>query len=331
MTGGRGGGLGLGGAPSSLTQPEGAVLIAFLADQGTQASADAVLELIRNEGANAAFHQGDFDYLSNPAAWDAKISQHLGADFPYLATVGNHDAPGWYGDQGYAHFVNARLALTPEVSCEGEPGVLARCTFRGIEFVQSCVGTQELGAACQANASEQVEFMESTLAASTHLWSFCLFHKNQADMQLGAKTDEVGWLAYQACMTAGAPVITGHEHSYGRTFALRDLGNAATGHGAFGSSSPLLIGPGVTFVTVSGLGGRDPRPYVPALHDDDTWWAAGYTSDIWFHDGASEPAVGRSGALFVRFEVAGNPRAAQAYFKDIDGNIVDVFSIRNSR
>jgi len=50
--------------------------IVFIGDQGLSPNAEAVLNLIRNEGANAVLHLGNFDYFDNPAdfrnrAWPA--------------------------------------------------------------------------------------------------------------------------------------------------------------------------------------------------------------------------------------------------------------------
>ncbi len=40
-------------------------------------------------------HQGDFDYKDDPDAWDQRINLVLGPDFPYFASIGNHDFAFW--------------------------------------------------------------------------------------------------------------------------------------------------------------------------------------------------------------------------------------------
>src|ERR1041385_8400090 len=77
--------------------------IAFIGDQSLGPNAVAVLNLIKAEGAQAVMHSGDFDYTDNPAAWDAQINRVLGADFPYFATIGNHDELAWAKPDGYQH------------------------------------------------------------------------------------------------------------------------------------------------------------------------------------------------------------------------------------
>ena len=85
-------------------------MIAFIGDQGPGENGQAVLRLIKNEGAAAVIHAGDFDYDHDPAAWDARINAVLGPDFPYFACVGNHDKKKFYGAGGYQEFMEARMS-----------------------------------------------------------------------------------------------------------------------------------------------------------------------------------------------------------------------------
>jgi hypothetical protein len=169
--------------------------------------------------------------------------------------------------------------------------------------------------------------LRDSLAADDSIWSVCNWHKNQNDMQVGTKTDEVGWNAYIECMKAGAIVSTGHEHSYARTLTLTDLGNASNGHGATGAFDIVELFAGGNFVFVSGLGGAGIRDRSSTEHDDDTWWASYYTANEWLKNGALQSGTGTFGALFIRFHVDGNPRRAKAYFKDVNGRVADEFVI----
>ncbi|MGH7456750.1 MAG: metallophosphoesterase family protein, partial [bacterium] len=108
--------------------------VAFIGDQGPRAEALAVLELIKNEGADAVVHSGDFDYEHNPAAWEAQINAMLGADFPYFACVGNHDKSKFYGAGGYQEFMTARMKRLG-LTWEGNLGVKSSFVFNGIFFV----------------------------------------------------------------------------------------------------------------------------------------------------------------------------------------------------
>lgn len=302
------------------------LLVAFIGDQGNNSNSTAVLQLIKNEGAAAVVHNGDFDYANNPTAWDNRITNVLGSSYPYFAVIGNHDAAAWSGTNGYAAKIQQRHARNPEMVCSGELGVRANCTFRGLHMVQSCVGTSELRSNCGADSSDQVPFIQDSLASSNALFKVCSWHKNQHDLQVGSKGNEVGWSAYQQCVNAGAIVSTGHEHSYSRTLTLTDVGNAASGHGATGAFDTLNLGPNSSFVFVSGLAGVDIRAFQTS-HNTDTWWASYYTSDRWYQNGVMQSGVGNYGALFVRFYVDGNPNKAYAYFKDVSGRIVDSFTV----
>lgn len=314
-----------GGSQATTTAEN--LLVAFIGDQGDGSGADQVLRLIEREGAAATIHNGDFDYDDDPDAWDARIDAILGASYPYFAIVGNHDVAAWRGPSGYAAKIAARTARVPEMQCAGELGVKATCTFRGLYLVQSCVGTNELRESCAKDSSEQVSFLRSALGSNHSVWSVCNWHKNQRDMQVGTKPDEVGWLAYQECMKAGALIATGHEHSYARTRNLTNLGVRAAGHGAVGRHDALTLAPGKTFVFVSGLGGHSVREFDAELHGADTWWSSYYTKDAWLMNGTPKSGGGTHGALFVRFHVDGDPRKAKAYFKDVNGRLVDSFTL----
>ncbi len=324
-TGGSGGAGGSGGGSGTPTSPN--LLIAFIGDQGNNGNSSAVLSLIAAEGADAVVHNGDFDYSDNPTAWDNRITSVLGANYPYFAVIGNHDAAAWGGSNGYAAKIAARHARVPEMQCTGELGVKANCHFRGLQLVESCIGTSELRSTCAANASDQVNFIADTLANDDAIFKVCSWHKNQHDMQVGTKSNEVGWSAYQQCMFAGAIISTGHEHSYSRTRALTNLGNASLGHGVTGAHNLVELDFGRTFVFVSGLGGVGIRDYSANNHDDDTWWSSYYASNRWVKNGVTQSGTAALGALFIEFNVDGDPRRANAYFKDVNGRLVDEFTI----
>jgi len=303
------------------------LLVAFIGDQGASVSADAVLELIAHEGADAVLHGGDFDYRDDPAGWESRIESVFGKDYPYLSTVGNHDAFAWSGPTGYQAKIAERVARSPDLHCEGEVGVTAACEFRGLKILQSCVGVQELDpAGCAADARPQLDFLAHALARHDHLWTICTWHKNQRDFQIGSKNDEVGFGAYRLCMEHGAIIATAHEHSYARTTTLSDIGNSLTGHGAYALQDAVEVAPGKTFAFVSGLGGRSIRGY-DASHDTDTWWGAYAANNAWMSNGVVKNGTADYGALFIRFNVDGEPDKARGYFKDITGRILDDFII----
>ena len=241
---------------------------------------------------------GDFDYLDDPARWEAILSTELGPEFLVIAVVGNHDVRAW---TEYQALLEART-LRSGVSCRGDIGVNAVCIHGGVQFVTSGVGT--LG-------FDHVRHLRESLAGSDAIWRVCAWHKPRRLMQVGGKLNEVPWEAYDTCRRGGAIIASGHEHSYSRTYLMRSFVGLE-----FEATPVLRVGPGVTFAFVSGLGGRSVRHQVDALAANP-WWAAVYTAD----QGA------RPGALFCRFNAAGEQRRAICHFRDIAGNEPDRFEV----
>ncbi len=296
-----------------VTGPDGEetadVTIAFIGDQGWEPAGErnaprAVLQLIKDEGADAVMHQGDFDYLDDPAAWEAQIDDVLGPDFPYFVSVGNHDVDRWSGDGGYQDRMELRLARLG-ISWDGELGVMAAMEFRGLYMVFGAPGV------FGTDPTVYADFFRDRLAADASVWSICSWHKNQQLMQVGGKTDETGWDVYERCREQGAIIATAHEHSYSRTHLLSDVQSQTV----ISTSDTLELNNGASFVFVSGLGGRSIRDQELA----GDWWAAIYTSN----QGANY------GALFGRFGIDGQSDLAHFYFKDIDGRIADEFWVRS--
>jgi hypothetical protein len=298
-------------APGDTLVPQGAVVIAFIGDQGWEPAGElygprAVLQLILDEGADAVMHQGDFDYLDDPAAWEQQIDDILGPDFPYFVSVGNHDVPMWDLAGGYKERMESR-AQRQGFAWDGELGEMAALEFEGIYLAFGAPGT--LG----SDPTVYADYFQDRLAADNSTWSICSWHKNQTLMQLGGKSNDAGWEVYERCREGGAIIATAHEHSYSRTHLLSDMENQTVSS----TSDTLVIRDGESFVFVSGLGGRSIRDQ----ERDGDWWAAAYTSD----------QNANYGALFGVFGVEGRSDLAYFYFKDIDGVIADGFWVVSDR
>jgi predicted phosphodiesterase len=301
----------VGGVPPELPPPE--LRIAFIGDQGRGAGARAVLELIAAEGADAVVHAGDFDYNGKPRAWNALIDSVLGPDFPYFACIGNHDKGDYYGANGYQELLRDRM-LRLGIPWQGDLGVQSEFTWRGIHFVMTAPGVLAVGDGLYDL------YIRERFSASATPWRISTFHKNQHRMQAGGKADETGWGVYEESRRAGAIVATGHEHSYARTHLLSSMQEQRVAS----DSSKLVLEPddpltpedeGRSFAFVSGLGGQ-------SIRDQEVfgdWFASVYSST----QGATD------GALFGVFHVQGDPRLARFYFKDVDGNVIDEFTVRS--
>ncbi len=278
------------------------VKVAFTGDQGAGEGARAVLSLIASEGADLLLIQGDLGYDDGKASiWEENLTQALGANFPVLTLVGNHENFEW---PLYKPLIQQRIDRVDGLSCSGDTGVKAVCRYENIEIVQVAPGIDEVeGVDGQANYTD---FITSSFAESTAPWRICAWHKNQNKMQTGQKSDATGWGVYDACLDAGAMIAIAHEHAYSRSYLLSDFKDQTIVH----KNSDMTLEPGKSFAFVSGLGGHEVRPQVQG----GDWWASIYT--------ASQGAT--HGALFCTFEET----TADCYFKAIDGAVPDQFTLK---
>lgn len=283
---------------SGVLAPTANFKVAFLGDQGLGSKSEAVLNLVKTEGANLLMIPGDFDYKDDPDAWDSMLQKTVG-DLPTLAAMGNHDEDAW---DGYNAKLQARLTKMPKAKCEGEIGVKQKCVYEGIVFAITAMGMRGDGHA---------QFIDETFTKTPALFKVCVWHYNQTTMQVGDKDDQAGWDGYETCRKHGAMIITAHEHSYSRTHLMSGMQTptvASTG-------SNLVLEPGKSYVTVTGLGGKSIRGQARS----DQWWAKIYTSD----------QNAKSGALFCTFHVDGNPRKAKCSFKNTAGEVVDDYTVES--
>jgi hypothetical protein len=301
-------------APPALAQQTPAGLkVAFTGDQGLGEDAERVLQLVVDEGAEALFVQGDFDYADDPAAWDEMLTRILGPDFPVIALVGNHDEARWYGAGGYQDLLAQRMQRAG-LTWTGELGVQATLRYQGLFVVQTAPDVFDDGYDHEA-------FIRTSLGADASIWSISAWHKLMEDMNVGGKGDETGWGVYEASRRGGAIIATAHEHAYSRTHLLSSMEQKTVASTAepleLAADDPASAADeGRSFAFVSGLGGNSIRDQ----ERTGDWWAAVYTST----QGAED------GALFATFHVDGDPRLAHFYFKDVTGKVADDFTVRSN-
>jgi hypothetical protein len=299
--------------PAFAQQTPAGLKVAFTGDQSLGSDPEAVLQLVVDEGAEALFVQGDFDYEDDPAAWDDMLTRRLGADFPVIALVGNHDEARWYGAGGYQDLLAQRMQRTG-LTWTGELGVQATLRYKGLFVVQTAPDVFDDG-------YDHAAFIRDSLAGDGSIWSISAWHKLMNAMQVGGKGDETGWEVYEESRRGGAIIATAHEHSYSRTHLMSSM----QGLTVASTAEPLVLAAddpatggdeGRSFAFVSGLGGSSIRDQ----ERTGDWWASVYTST----QGAED------GALFATFHVNGDPRLAHFYFKDVTGKVVDDFTVRSN-
>ncbi len=283
--------------------------VAFIGDGGFSDGTRAVLQLIRRERADLVIHSGDFDYGDNPAQWDSLITSILGADFPYFASIGDAELAAW---PGYQRKLEERLARVRGATASGDLGVRSACTYRGLFFILSGVGTAGTG---------HEGFIHDQLARDRHLWRVCSWHKNQQAMQVGNKPDAVGWRSYNEGIQGGAIIVTGHEHSYARTRTLISAEHQTVDSLCAGADT-VCVGPGRSFIVQSGLGGRSIRSQKRCFSSMYPYGCNGEWAEIYTRTQHAD-----FGALFIVFNPDGHPDRARGYFKNVGGVTVDSFTV----
>jgi len=264
---------------------------------------------VKDWGAEYVVHGGDFEYRDDAALFEEHIDAVLGPDYPYFADIGNHDIKAWTGQSGGGHLerLEARLErFGGKEHCAGEYGVNMVCNWKGLTFVLSGVGTR---------GGQHVDYINRAFEANPTPWRMCNWHKNQRLMQVGGKSDEVGWSAYEACREQGAFIATHHEHSYCRSKNLKKTG--PTPEVANEDTAVMTTFPGQSFVFVSGLAGKDIRSY-SSNREKNAWWAS---------TGASNDDV-NYGAVLCIFNVDNDPNKATCEFKLVDGRVWDSWTIQ---
>jgi hypothetical protein len=199
------------------------------------------------------------------------------------------------------------------MACKGDIGRDYSCKDDMFHFVMVSPGM---------TTADQVGFIKSEFATSTSLWRICTWHYNQTKMQLGGKEDEAGWGVYEACREAGAMIFTGHDHTYARSYLLSSVINTEVAT----TSDVLVMKPGTTFVTVSGLGGHSVR----TQNRNDPWWAAVYTSKQSANPGAVICTFG-IGIKDIYADIQNfDLGKAGCYFRDIKGFTPDAYYLETT-
>jgi hypothetical protein len=182
-------------------------------------------------------------------------------------------------------------------------GVNMACNYKGLQFILSGVGTM---------GNNHAKFIDDIFNKNPNIWRICSWHKVQHLLQTGSKKDETGYEVYETCRKHGAIIATAHEHSYARTYLMKDFVNQIIEN----KNNTLVLSPGKSFCFVCGLGGIS----ISKWHDElekNPWWAATASSNV----GVAE------GALYCIFNVNGDNRKATCKFQDRNGKIWDQFDI----
>jgi hypothetical protein len=280
--------------------------VAFIGDSNYGQDFQNVLDMMAREGVDAVVHAGDLAYSAGGVSgFRTRIEDTLGPNFPYFASVGNHDKDHWASYQAFLE----PWATANGIVWDGDFGIQSSHEFQGIHFVLVAPG--DFG-------GEHATYVRDRHA-------------------LGTKGNDTGWGVYEESRRAGAIVATAHEHSYGRTFELSNVESAVVSHFDDGQLNPIAlisddlgtptIDEGRSFVFVSGLGGQSVRNqdrctegWGPGAASPCDVWGAVYTDD----QGAT------FGALIGEFNHGGDATLAHFYFMNVNDQIIDDFYVRSN-
>jgi len=293
----------LGGTPNIYANMPVNFTVAYLADQGLGPNSVSVLQLIKREQAEIVIHSGDLDYNDNPSEWDSQINEILGEYYPYFTVLGNHEMGYPSLVYEYQQLIYNRLRRINITTCSGEIGVNLVCSYNGLLVVFTSQGLM---------GADHESFVASSFETYPAKWRVCSWHLNQHLMQIGGKEDEVGWDIYETCREQAAMIMTGHEHTYARSYVMTDIETQQL----LNTNDTLTLQKGQSFVIQNGIGGKDVRDWDTDLRSNP-WWASTHASD----DGL------KAGALFCQYNYNNQSNVAYCYFKQHDDVVRDTFTI----
>jgi len=271
-----------------------------------------LLRLIKRNTVEAntlVLHAGDFAYTNGGinTTWPNLINNELSPTWPYLGADGNHD--DW---AGYIPFFQDRL---DSMGFNGSAVLTTdnyTVNFKGIRLVFQ----QDGGAPSH---------LISSFALDNPEWRIGCWHKNQRNLQVEGKGNEQGFGDYEECRKAGAIILNGHAHIYCRTKSLTSMSSQTIG---FNDATQEICKLGQSFVIVSGVGGRGPRSQQRCFPTTFPYGCGGLWSKIWTTSSpASEGGSANEGALFITFNVDGDPNKATAEFIKVNDTVIDTFTI----
>jgi hypothetical protein len=324
--------------PGPVPPPD--LKIAFTGDTDSTDDGRAVMDLIKQQGAHAMVVAGDLNYQSGNRA--GKFFGQIDAalpDFPVFPARGNHDG-SWNNTGAYRDRLTARwnaLQEAGEVTWSGNPGMKSVVVFKGVTIATVAPSNG-------VSHQESADYLRTTFETDTSLWRVAQWHENMPPFRVnancGSDGDLVGWEVFEEARKAGAFIVNGHNHAFGRTKLLSCTGGpcaievgercAPNGQLPIIADVPDPAGKlslsegeqGTNFVMVVGMGGHEHG----RVSNTGPWWAKQGGSSCEAPGANCEVTI--AGAMFCTFNPGGlDPRKASCEYIDIDGKIIDAFEM----
>lgn len=287
---------------------EARVRVAFLADMGRGSDAQAVWDAITRSDPDLVIIGGDISYAhGRPDAWDEwfRLVEPLASRVPVMVAFGNHESYC----QGTSAAVTPCLRETQEYAehfhMPNAPHRFYDFDWGPVRFLALDTEAYEPREGVPAtDPTEQRDFAARSLNETDAPWRIAFFHRPlYSTTRSGEKESPEARADLSLILDAGRVdlVLTGHAHSYERSWPLRE-GRVAH------ASNETRQGDGWIHVT-SGGGGRSLyREFGPSAE-----WSATRAAE--FH--------------FVLLDITPQRLHAQAIRPD--GSVLDDFSIDRSR
>ncbi len=273
--------------------------IAYIGDTGDGNNFQAVLNLIKQEGATAVVHSGDLSYTSSASTFIGKINATLGANFPYFMGQGNHDKGTWgqYVPRIPSQYVVAGSPASADYAVN----------FQGVYVA---IGRDKV-------STPSTFSTDLKLAQVQNIWKVCSFHEVHRAMHTGYKSTEIPYSVYDECRTYGAMTTNGHAHTYNRSVTLLSASGQQIDP-SYPDPFNLRVARGVFFDLHNGASGKSPGSWERCKKTTDASDVAGGKCNIFANrNGAVITRIGSPyGAAFITYNVDGDPRKARGYYME---------------
>ncbi len=314
------------------------VKIALIGDTEAGSNFGSVLRMVAAEKVNLLMINGDFGYGASPSAWKQRVLSSVDINtLPIIATLGNHDLgsnANKYIDiiNGFRNSKNGLIT-----ACTGKAGVSTGHDITAVDEVCTIGNVSVVGNGIGQVLSKM--YLENQLDAKLKAvpngnWKLVGYHFTLENMNPGIKGDEATHKFFDIIRQNGAIGAQGHTHIAMASCPISSVfqkGAPVQCHPDFINPEERFVMPGTGIYVDSSLGGKEARSRLRCkiatekgcAHMVDIISKEGYTRT----DGVKKTSFNRFGALFIVFNVGGDPNKALAYYKSVDGQIIFKFNI----
>lgn len=314
------------------------VKIALIGDTDVGSNFRSVLKMVALEKPNLLMINGDLGYKATPAAWKKRVISSVDINkLPIIATLGNHDLAS--ATTKYIEIINGFRTTSNGLKtvCTGKTPIVEDQDITAVDEVCTLGNVSVIGSAIGQVLT--TTYLENRLATKLEAvpegnWKLVGYHFTLASMNVGTKADQATHEFFDIIRKSGAIGAQAHTHFATATCPISSVfeKNAPiVCHPTFTNPDERFVMSGTGIFVDSSLGGKSTRPRIRCkaanesgcAHMVDIISKEAYTRT----DGLKKTNFNRFGALFIVFNVGGDPKKAKAYFKSIDTKVVFSFNI----